>query len=330
MLIMVSFEQLIYKSSFFSLLFSFFLTCEFEQKNHSAYEQKIKGTDLSFTMEAIPGGKFSMGSAHGKADELPIHTVELDPFWMSTFEITWDLFEPFLYKDYEEIKSIDPVPSEVDAVTRPTKPYLDMTFGMGKEGHPALAMTHYNAIQFCKWLYVRTGVFYRLPTEAEWEYAARAGTDTDYFFGNEASDLEQYAWFDVNSKKITHPVGSKKPNPWGLYDIYGNAAEWTYDQYVPNYKSFEGKVSKNPIVVPNALYSQVIRGGSYYDKAADLTSAARLASDPQWKAIDPQIPKSNWWMPEASFVGMRIVRPVVEPSKEEIMAYYDKAPIPDY
>jgi formylglycine-generating enzyme required for sulfatase activity len=205
-----------------------------------------------------------------------------------------------------------------------------MTFGMGKEGHPALAMTHYNAIQFCKWLYTRTGVFYRLPTEAEWEYAARAGSKTDYSFGNDAKELDQYAWYDANSGDVTHQVGTKKANPWGLFDMYGNAAEWTYDQYVPNYNSFEGKTTKNPVVEPSELYSHAIRGGSYLDKAFDLRSSSRLASDPQWKAIDPQIPKSNWWMPEASFIGIRLVRPVQTPSKAEIDAYYDKAAIPDY
>lgn len=319
-----------YKKGILILSFAALNLGALAQKTNTSYEQKITGTDLSFTMEAIPAGQFAMGSTAGKADELPIHTVELSPFWMSTFEVTWDIFEPFLYKDYEQTKSIDPIPSEVDAVTRPTKPYLDMTFGMGKEGHPALAMTHYNAIQFCKWLYVRTGVFYRLPTEAEWEYAARAGSKTAYSFGEDSKDLDQYAWYAANSEDATHPVGVKKANAFGLHDMHGNVAEWTYDQYVGNYDSFAGKITEDPIVIPGELYSQVIRGGSYLDQVTDLRSSARLASDPQWKAIDPQIPKSNWWMPEASFIGIRLVRPAQTPSKNEINAYYDKAAIPDY
>jgi len=299
-------------------------------RKHQNYSQEINGLKLSFSMQAIPGGKFNMGSNNGRPDETPVHEVQLDPFWMSTFEVTWDLFEPFLYKDYELSKSVETLPSEVDAITRPTKPYLDMTFGMGKENHPALAMTQYNAIQFCKWLYTRTGVFYRLPTEAEWEYAARGGKHFEYFFGDNFELLVDFAWYKDNSEDKTHEVGKKKPNPWGLYDIYGNVAEWTYDQYIDNYSSFKGKSTINPIVIPETLYPHSIRGGSFVDEAKDLRSAARLASDPAWKQIDPQIPKSNWWMPEAPFIGIRLVRPVKTPSKEEIDAYYNKKPIEDF
>lgn len=297
---------------------------------HKSYTQTIDGTDLKFTMEAIPGGTFKMGSEKGNADEKPVHEVKLDPFWMSTFEVTWDIFEPFLYRDLEATRSQTEIPPEVDAVTRPTKPYLDMTFGMGKENFPALAMTQYNAIQFCKWLYTRTGVFYRLPTEAEWEYAARAGSETAYFFGDSPDQLKEFAWFIENSGEKTNQVGQKKPNPWGLHDIYGNVAEWTHDQYIGDYNQFAGKLSVNPVVEPTTLYPHAIRGGSFDDQANDLRSAARMASDPAWKQIDPQMPKSNWWMPEAPFIGIRLVRPANPPSKEEIIAYYDKAPIADY
>jgi formylglycine-generating enzyme required for sulfatase activity len=279
-------------------------------------------------MQAIPAGEFIMGSKKGKKDELPLHKVKLAAFWMGRHEVTWDIYEPFLYRDYEKTHSVSPVPENVDAVTRPTKPYLDMTFGMGKAGQPALAMTHYNAIQYCKWLYARTGVFYRLPTEAEWEYASRAGTSTEYFFGDDDSKLSEYGWFKDNSGEKTHPVGLKKPNQWGLYDIYGNVAEWTYDQYIPDF--YAAKVSDNPVAVPDKLYPQVVRGGSFDDLAKDSRSAARLPSDPVWKQLDPQMPKSNWWFPEAPFVGLRLVRPVKTPSKEDIEAYYNKKPIPDY
>jgi formylglycine-generating enzyme required for sulfatase activity len=311
----------------------------FGQVAHEKFVQEIPNTSLSFSMEAIPGGMFLMGSeisAH--ADEKPSHKVEISPFWMSTYEITWDLFEAFLYRDYEQAKRISTGavvdesadPSGVDAITRPTKPYLDMTFGMGKLGQPAVAMTQYNAIQFCKWLYVRTGVFYRLPTEAEWEYACRAGSDTEYYFGNDASLLNEYAWYAGNSEDKTHKVGQKKPNAFGLYDMMGNVAEWTYDQYVGDYKQWQGKVAKDPVVVPTELYPHVVRGGSFVSEVDDLRSAARDVSDPVWKQLDPQVPKSNWWFPEAPFVGMRVVRPVTAPPLEEIMAYYNQEPIEDF
>ena len=106
-----------------------------------------------------------------------------------------------------------------------------MSFGMGKDGFPAIAMTQHGANKFCQWLSAKTGHFYRLPTEAEWEYAARAGTTTTYFWGNDGSKLGQYAWYADNSDFKYQKVGKKKPNPWGLYDIYGNVTEWVLDQY---------------------------------------------------------------------------------------------------
>ncbi|KRT14710.1 sulfatase-modifying factor [Pedobacter ginsenosidimutans] len=301
------------------------------QTSSESYTQSINGTKLKFDMQAIPAGKFKMGSKTGKPDEQPVHEVKLDAFWIGKHEVTWDIFEPFLYRDYEKQASTSAIPAEVDAVTRPTKPYLDMTFGMGKEHQPAVAMTQYNAIQFCKWLYVRTGIFYRLPTEAEWEYACKAGTETNYSFGNDAAKLGDYAWYKDNSDNKTHQVGQKKPNAWGLFDMYGNVSEWTYDQYIADfYSQSKDKIAENPVAVPEKLYPNVVRGGSYDETPNNLTSTARLASDPSWKQLDPQIPKSNWWFPEAPFVGMRLVRPVKTPSKAEIDAYYNKQPIKDF
>lgn len=306
------------------------------QSNHpEPYTQEIPNTDLAFDMVAIPGGKFKIGSPEQEAgrgeDEGPQQVVKISPFWMSKYEVSWDLFEPFVYKDYDKSQHSGETNPEVDAVARPTKPYLDMTFGMGKENHPAVGMTQYNAIQFCKWLYSRTGVFYRLPTEAEWEYASRAGSTTAYSFGDDTAKLAEYAWYQLNSQEKTQPIGSKKPNPWGLYDMYGNVAEWTYDQYIPDfYQHLSKKATKNPVAEPESLYPLSIRGGSFQDAAADLRSAKRRGSEPGWKRIDPQIPKSNWWFPEAPFVGIRLVRPVNPPPQEEIEAYFNRKPISDY
>lgn len=301
-----------------------------QQNKIEAYTQSIPGVGVKFEMKAIPGGAFQMGSPSTepghKGDEGPVHPVQVSPFWMSAHEITWDIYELFVYQDYDQTKSLG-----VDAITRPSKPYLDMTFGMGKEGYPAVGMTQFNALQFCKWLYSRTGIFYRLPTEAEWEYACRAGSSNPYSFGNDTTRLNDFAWSKSNSMDKTQPVGSKKPNQWGLYDMHGNVAEWTLDQYNPGfYSQNSSKTTNNPLARAEKLYPHSVRGGSFGDNALSLRSAARRGSDPDWKRIDPQIPKSNWWFPEAPFVGIRLVRPVTPPSKEEIETFYNQQPIADF
>lgn len=293
------------------------------------YIQEIPGTAVSFGMTPIPAGSFAMGSdVSDSQDEKPRHEVSLDAFWMGTHEVTWDAFELFLDKNYELAISETPLSQLVDGLTRPSLPYLDMTFGMGKEGKPAIGMTQYGAIQFCRWLYLKTGVFYRLPTEAEWEYAAGAGSDHRFFFGESPEELLDYAWIKENSEETTHSIGQKKPNPWGLYDIYGNVLEWTSDQYDPEF--YQNSPLKNPSNPAIKLYPRVVRGGSYATPAKDISTTQREVSSPKWKQLDPQIPKSQWWFPEAPFIGLRLVRPLVAPDPEEIEAYYSREPIPDY
>lgn len=298
------------------------------------YTQEIPGTDINFKMKGLPGGTFQMGSPEREKgrqdDEGPQHAVTIAPFWMGQYEVTWDVYELFVYRDLEARKSEGSVSPEADAVTRPTKPYLDMTFGMGKENHPAVSMTQYGAIQFCKWLYAKTGVFYRLPTEAEWEYACRAGSESAYSFGDDPEELSEHAWFAGNSEEKTHPVGTRKPNAWGLYDMHGNVMEWTMDQYLPDFYAGSGDgPTMNPLAKPTQLYPRTVRGGAFNSSAEELRSANRIPSEARWKRIDPQVPKSNWWFPEAPFLGLRLVRPAETPSEEEIAAYYDVEPILD-
>jgi len=293
------------------------------------YTQAIGGTSVSFDMTPIPAGSFWMGSADPSfSDQQPRHQVQLDAFWMGIYEVTWDAFELFLDKNYEQTITEGGVPARVDALSRPSLPYLDMTFGMGKEGKPAVGMTQYGAIQYCHWLYLKTGIFYRLPTEAEWEYAVRAGSEERFFFGPEPTILGDYAWYAANSKQTTQVVGTKKPNPWGLYDMYGNVTEWVIDAYAPDF--YSKSTASNPINRGTKLYPHSLRGGNFATTEASLGSSFREYSDPSWKRIDPQIPKSQWWFPEAPFVGMRLVRPLIPPSNEEIYAYYTQAPIVDY
>ncbi len=321
---------------FGKLLLIVFPLLTFSQNNSFIpYTVKLLNVEMGIDLVPIAAGQFTMGSPGNEKDrhpdEGPQVQVKIDAFWMGKYEIPWDIYELYIYQSGDVTKVKNDLKETVDGITRPSPPYLDMTFGMGKNGHPAVGMTQYNAIQFCKWLYIRTGVFYRLPTETEWEYACRAGSKEAYFFGNNPDKLEEYAWYAKNSEGKTHRIGTKKPNAWGLYDMYGNATEWTIDQYIPDfYKQFKNKLADNPVAKSIKLYPHSVRGGSFESSAADLRSASRLQSDKAWKNMDPQIPKSNWWFPDAPFIGVRIVRPFNPPSQEEIATYYSIKPIPDY
>lgn len=295
------------------------------------YTEVIVGTDIKFDMVPIPGGKFLMGSPETekgrKPDEGPQHEVEIEPFWMAKYETLWDAYETWSFeldkRRREQTKEPATKWDEIaDAIARPTPPYTDMSFGMGKKDRPAVCMTLYAAQHFCKWLSAKTGRYYRLPTEAEWEYACRAGTTTAYSFGDNPEDLDDYAWYFDNSDDKYHKVGEKKPNPWGLYDMHGNVAEWVLDQYVPDaYQKFAGKTVKNPIVPVTKEYPVVVRGGSWMDDPELLRSAARRGSHPDWKMQDPQIPQSIWYLTDAPFVGFRVVRPLRLPTEEEAKLY---------
>ncbi|HVJ85434.1 MAG TPA: SUMF1/EgtB/PvdO family nonheme iron enzyme, partial [Caulifigura sp.] len=197
----------------------------------------------------------------------------------------------------------------------------DMTFGMGHDGFPATGLTQLNAKSFCAWLTERTGQYYRLPTEAEWEYACRAGTTTAYSFGDDPAKLDEYAWHFGNSEENYHKVGTKKPNPWGLHDMHGNVAEWTLDRYEADfYSKFAGdKVAVFPLCVPNEEeYPRVFRGGSWIDEAPLLRSAARVGSTDELKSQDPQLPQSRWYLTDATHLGFRVIRPFKPNTAEEI------------
>ena len=297
------------------------------------YTNTIPGTQVRYVMIPIPGGEFIMGSRdddpEGRPDERPAHRVKISPFWMGMCEVTWNEFELFMYPDDEkrirqELGVENPTDPLADAVARPSKPYTEMSMGMGKNGFPAISMTHHAANKYCQWLSAKTGHFYRLPTEAEWEYACRAGTTTAYSFGDDVALLDQYAWYEDNSDFKYHRVGRKKPNPWGLYDMHGNVAEWCLDQYEPYEKLLAPgtEVLVNPWNRATRPYPHVTRGGSYDDPPWRLRSAARRPSDRSWKMRDPQLPKSVWWLTDAPFVGFRIVRPLEVPPPEELKKYW--------
>ena len=295
------------------------------------YSVEIPGTSITFDMLPIPGGKFKMGSPENekgrKPDEGPQHEVEIAPFWMEKCEVTWGEFELFMYPNEEkksrELKQLPAALNALtDAITHPTQPYVEMSFGMGKDGFPAISMTQHAANKYCQWLSAKTGHFYRLPTEAEWEYAARAGTTTAYFWGDDPAPMGDYCWWGKNSDFKYQKVGKKKPNPWGLHDILGNVTEWTLDQYDPEF--YKNSPPANPWNRATKPYPHSARGGSWDDDdATKLRAAVRRASDKSWKIQDPQLPKSIWYHTNAQFLGFRIVRPLKTPGAEEMNAYWN-------
>jgi formylglycine-generating enzyme required for sulfatase activity len=310
------------------------------------YTEKIPGTEVTFEMVPVPGGEFLMGSPEDEADraddEGPQVKVKIEPYWMAKCEVTWDQYKAFMGM-YDVFKKLQLLATsgkadadnykvikqhawngnveeewDVDAVTAPT-PLYDSTFtySAGEEpNQPAVTITPFAAKQFTKWLSGITGADYRLPSEAEWEYAARAGTITAYSFGDDASAIEDYAWIEDNSDFATHPVATKKPNAWGLHDMHGNAGELTLDEYAPDTyaKLGPGPVDAGDAVRwPTKIFPRVIRGGSWYETAPAARSAARQKSEEQeWKFSDPNIPKSPWWYTEeaAMAVGLRVLRPL--------------------
>lgn len=283
-----------------------------------AYNESIEGVATKIRMVPIPGGNFRMGSPedepHRQKDEAPQHEVFVSPFWMASTETTWDLYDAWV-NDADISKRISKARSDKASkprLSQPTAPYLPMDFGLGRAGRPVVNITNYAASEFCKWLSKKTGKHYRLPTEAEWEYACRAGSSTAFSWGDDEKEIEKYAWCYENSPDEYQKVGTLKPNRWGLYDMHGNVSEWVIDQYSSDGYSVDLETNKprlDPLVKPKTEYPRVYRGGSYEDDPKDLRSAKRFKSGPELKLQDPGIPKSKWWNSDAYFLGFRIVRP---------------------
>ena len=296
------------------------------------YTAKIPGSEIEFTMIPIPGGEFTMGSPSGEEDrnddEGPQFKVTLKPFWMGKYEVTWAEYRKYMQMDkafkalQENGLRIVTAENAIDAVTAPSSLYdPSFTFSSGEApNEPAATMTQFAAKQYTKWLSLTSQAFYRLPTEAEWEYACRAGTTTAFYFGDDASELDKHAWTYESSDDNRHAVGKLKPNPWGLYDMYGNVAEWVLDQYD---ESGYTHVDEGALVTvdqafrkPTKLFPRVARGGSFEMEPEECRSAARMASDDkQWKLSDPCFPMSPWWYTDApaTGVGFRLLRPLTAP-----------------
>lgn len=317
------------------------------EKYHEAYRlesfenftETVPMTSVSINMIAVPGGSFVMGSPEDEpmrnSDEGPTRLVEISPFFMSELEITWDQYWAF----YGETMSEGRTPpskiyahnsrKDIDAVSGPTPPFGNPDQGWGMGSRPAITMTHYAAEIFCRWLSLKTGRTYRLPTEAEWEYAARGGSSEPYFFGGnpkryssegflrsvfpaDTSVISTYAVYKENSGDRTAEPGAVKANPYGLRNMYGNVMEYCSDWYSEKAYSLIADGTKDP-KGPSEGTEHVVRGGSYADDASLLRSAARSHTrHDAWLKTDPQNPKSIWWYSDIKPIGFRVVCEVPE------------------
>ncbi len=224
------------------------------------YRETIPETVVGFDMVQVPGGTVTLEGTPA--------TVE--PFLIGRTEVTWDMYDLFAL-------GRDARPGGADAISRPSQPYGAPDYNWGHNGYPVISVTHEAAEAFCTWLSGRTGKTYRLPTEAEWVRAAELAAAG-------LSSREAITWHRGNSKETTHAVAKRKPDAHGLFDLFGNAAEW----------------------VATKDGAPVTRGGSFRDALDATGPAARAPYDYSWQERDPQLPKSTWWLSDGPFVGFRL------------------------
>lgn len=299
------------------------------------FTEKIPGSTISFDMVAIPGGSFEMGSKDNeplrKKDEGPIRTVKVSQFFIGKIEVTWDEYMAF-FKSTAAEGRLDPTivmeknskASSVDAISGPTPPYGYPDQGWGKGKRPAITMSYNAAETYVKWLSMATGKKYRLPTEAEWEYAARGGKETPYFFEGspkkysdkgfwkkifapDTAVIGRYVAYKLNSAGKSQESGFVKANPFGLLNMLGNVREFCADWYDADYYAKSGKSVVDP-KGPESGTDHVVRGGSFKSDASDVRVASRdYTRNDAWLKTDPQMPKSIWWYSDVTDVGFRVV-----------------------
>ena len=232
----------------------------------------LPGSVVKMQMVPIPGGTVKIGA----------RTVTVKPFWMARTETPWEAFDVFTASGPPS-PAYDQTEYPPDAIARPSKSYILPDLGWGHNGYPAINLSFISTEMFCRWLSSATKQKYRLPTEAEWEHACRAGVAGPWRI--DKALVEKTAWYAGNSSRTSHPVGKKLPNRWGLYDMFGNPGEWATD--------LEGK--------------PVLCGGTFLDAPAGIIPGMRRRWSPKWQETDPQIPKSRWWLADAPFAGFRVV-----------------------
>ena len=299
---------------------------------HEDFTETIPNTTISFNMKAIPGGSFKIGSPENeqlrKPDEGPQKTVNISPFFMAEIEVSWDTYLAFYSATAAEGRSTDTegtrTQEDVDAISGPTPPYgqPDQNWGLGSR--PAITMSYHSAETFCKWLTQVTGKTYRLPSEAEWEYAARGGTETPFFFEGDPKDfgkqgffrkllgkgsdsINAYVIYEKNSGMKTAEPESVEANPFGLKNMLGNTAEYCLDWYAEDaYEKLQDGATDPK--GPASGEEHVIRGGHFRSSAGEVRSAARdFTKSEAWMKTDPQMPKSIWWLSDCNYISFRVV-----------------------
>jgi sulfatase modifying factor 1 len=294
------------------------------------FTEMIPGSNVSFEMVAIPGGNFNMGSSENepfrKEDEGPVRKVALSGFWMGKIEVTWDEYLAFFRATGSQGRTEGQVVSRknTDAITGATPPWGAPDQGWGKGSRPAITMSWHAATVYCQWLSKVTGKKYRLPTEAEWEFACRAGSESPYFFpgdpkkftsegfmrkifGSDTANIASRVVYKANSSSRTKEPVSVKENPFGLKNMSGNVAEFCLDFYSPDTYKADTVAAVNPRG-PVTGREHVVRGGSFKSDARDVRSAARnFTRTKEWLMTDPQMPKSIWWYSDCIDVGFRVV-----------------------
>lgn len=242
--------------------------------------ERIPDTTVDFEMVKIPAGKITLKDKDGKDKEYQVKSI-----WIGKKEVTWDEYDIWYQALDLPSKDRAGVKSDKDVIrSRPSIPYESPERNWGHDGWPAGSMFCREAKRYCEWLTDKTKKKYRLATEAEWEYACRAGAAAP--LKPEKAQLKEIAWYESNSDGQTQHTGDKKPNAWGLHDMLGNVAEWV--------TTMDG--------------GEAVAGGSFEDPANEVHSGARKPFDPLWQRRDPQIPKGRSWLSDGGHVGFRLVR----------------------
>lgn len=260
--------------------------------NLEVFHDLFPNGDCGPDMITLPGGRLQMGA--DQLDEYPCHEVELPPFAISRYPITFLQYDSFIETlALERLRLKHWWPEGLPRPDRRPLPNMPSDQGWGREQRPVIHVNWFDAMRYVEWLSEQTGHHYRLPTEAEWEYAARADGHSLFVCGDRPLELTDHAWFRENAGGRTRPVGYKQPNAWGLHDMYGNVWEWTQSGYHPFYNGKEERY----IQIDNSPEWQEtpisVRGGCWLNRDTWLRTGLR------------------YWYPahfRSAYLGFRVVR----------------------